>query len=171
MPVDARSDELESRLHPFPGARPPPQGQSTAGARLLPTASVTEAKVSSGQKRGSRFSSYNASLQKKRRLPRERNASLGSSDGAVLGYCRFTFGRPNCLRLTRLNIFSCILIRTGMSKGGVFHQAKIPMIDRSCTQRREAPWSCSQRKGGKRRECILVEPLLNTGVARTIFLA
>jgi hypothetical protein len=102
MPIDARSDELESRLHPFLCVRPPPQGQSTAGARLLQTASVTEAKVSSGQKRGSRFSSYNASLQKKRRLPRERNASLGSSDGAVLGYCRIHIWQAKLLTIDKI---------------------------------------------------------------------
>src|SRR3984893_13314848 len=66
MLVAARSDEHESRLRPFPGARPPRRGQWTAGARRSPIAFVTAVKVPSDRMRGSQFSSWNISLPYRR---------------------------------------------------------------------------------------------------------
>src|ERR1700730_12491260 len=66
MLVAARSDEHESRLRPFPGARPPRRGQWTAGARRSPIAFVTAVKVPNDRMRGSQFSSWNISLPYRR---------------------------------------------------------------------------------------------------------
>src|SRR5580704_11248903 len=66
MPVAARSDEHESRLRPFPGARPPRRGQWTAGARRSPIAFVTAVKAPNDRRRGSQFSSWNISLPYRR---------------------------------------------------------------------------------------------------------
>src|ERR1700732_2846159 len=66
MLVAARSDEHESRLRPFPGARPPRRGQWTAGARQSPIAFVTAVKVPNDRMRGSQFSSWNISLPYRR---------------------------------------------------------------------------------------------------------
>src|SRR5467141_2272795 len=62
MPVAARSDEHGSRLHPFPGVRPPRRGQWTAKAHQPRTALVTAAKVSNARMRGTQFSSCNPLL-------------------------------------------------------------------------------------------------------------
>src|SRR4029077_11155220 len=62
MPVAARSDEHGSRLHPFPGVRPPRRGQWTAKAHQPQTALVTAAKVSNARMRGTQFSSCNPIL-------------------------------------------------------------------------------------------------------------
>src|ERR1700758_2162225 len=62
MPVAARSDEHGSRLHPFPGVRPPRRGQWTAKAHQPRTALVTAAKVSSDRMKGNQFSSCNISF-------------------------------------------------------------------------------------------------------------
>src|ERR1700733_11658979 len=56
-PIAARSDEHESKLRPFPGARPLRRGQWIAGVRQPLTALLTAAKVSNGRMRGSQFSS------------------------------------------------------------------------------------------------------------------
>src|ERR1700691_399788 len=66
MPVAARSDEPGSKLRPFPGARPPRRGQSTAEARRPPTALVTAVKLSNDRTRSSEFSSCNVSLPHRR---------------------------------------------------------------------------------------------------------
>src|SRR5580704_9499155 len=66
MLVAARSDEHESRLRPFPGARPPRRGQWTAGARRSPIAFLTAVKVPNDRMRGSQFSSWNISLPYRR---------------------------------------------------------------------------------------------------------
>src|SRR5207302_10376057 len=62
MPVAARSDEHGSRLHLFPGVRPPRRGQWTAKAHQPRTALVTAAKVSNARMRGIQFSSCNPIL-------------------------------------------------------------------------------------------------------------
>jgi hypothetical protein len=62
MPVAARSDEHGSRLHPFPGVRPPRRGQWTAKAHQPRTALVTAAKVSNARMKGTQFSSCNPIL-------------------------------------------------------------------------------------------------------------
>src|SRR5437868_4186010 len=62
MPVAARSDEHGSRLHLFPGVRPPRRGQWTAKAHQPRTALVTAAKVSNARMRGTQFSSCNPIL-------------------------------------------------------------------------------------------------------------
>jgi hypothetical protein len=62
MPIASRSGEHESRLRPFPGARPPRRGQWIAAARLPPTGFVTAGKVSNGRMRESRSSSCKISL-------------------------------------------------------------------------------------------------------------
>src|ERR1700683_5547308 len=62
MLAAARSDEHESRLRPFPGARPPRRGQWTAGAHRSPIAFVTAVKVPNERMKGSQFSSWNMSL-------------------------------------------------------------------------------------------------------------
>ena len=66
MPVAARSDEHESRLRPFPGARPRRRGRWTAGARRRPIAFVTAVKAPNDRRRGSQFSSWNISLPHRR---------------------------------------------------------------------------------------------------------
>src|ERR1700687_3490977 len=66
MLVAARSDEHESRLRPFPGARPPRRGQWTAGAHRSPIVFVTAVKVPNDRMRGSQFSSWNISLPYRR---------------------------------------------------------------------------------------------------------
>ncbi len=51
-PVAARSDELESTLHPFLSARPQWQGRWTAGVHQMRTAFRTVEKASNDRKRG-----------------------------------------------------------------------------------------------------------------------
>jgi hypothetical protein len=61
--VVAQSDERESTLRPFPGARPPRRGQWTAEVRQPPIAFVIADSVSNGRMRESQFSSCKISLR------------------------------------------------------------------------------------------------------------
>lgn len=87
-PIASRSGEHESRLRPFPVARPQQPGRWTAEAHQLPTALLTVVKVSNGRTRGSRFSSCQISL-----LPRSAGATPGIATGS-LSHINASFPAP-----------------------------------------------------------------------------